>query len=90
MFVLPVGRASLAVLIELQQDLGGVQGGAGIGVQQQLLVLGQVLGRSLLGQSSTVEQLSLEQWQVGLERWTRLENEVEGEQEREESKDWGR
>ena len=56
---LPVRGPSLAVLIHLQHDLGGVKGRAGIGVQEKLLVLSQILSWSLLGQSGTVEQLSL-------------------------------
>lgn len=65
---LPVRGPSLAVLIHLQHDLGGVERRAGIGVQKKLLVLGQILSRSLLGQPGTVEQLSLQQGQVCLER----------------------
>lgn len=38
--MLPVRGPSLAVLIHLQHDLRGVQGRAGIGVQEKLLVLG--------------------------------------------------
>lgn len=63
---LPVRGPSLAVLIQLQHDLGGVEGRAGVGVQEKLLVLGQVLSWSLLGQPGTVQQLSLQQGQVGL------------------------
>ena len=56
------------MLVDLQHDLGGVQGRAGVGVQQQLLVLGQVLSWGLLGQPGTVEQLPLQKGQVRLER----------------------
>ncbi len=64
---IPVWGPSLAMLIHLQHDLGGVEGRAGVGVQQKLLVLGQILSGSLLGQPSTVEQLSLQQGQVCLQ-----------------------
>lgn len=63
---LPVRGPSLAVLVHLQHDLRGVEGRAGIGVQEKLLVLGQVLSRSLFGKSRTVEQLPLKKRQVGL------------------------
>lgn len=62
----PVGRPPLSVLVDVQQEFGGVDRGGGARVQQQLLVLGQVLGRVLLGQPGTVEQLPLKERQVGL------------------------
>lgn len=62
----PVRRASLAVLVEFQHDLGGVQGRAGVGVQQQLFVLGQILRWGLLGHPGTVKKLSLQEGQVSL------------------------
>lgn len=65
--MLPVRGPSLAVLIHLQHNLGGVEGRAGIGVQEKLFVLGQILSWSLLGQPGTVEQLSLQQGQVCLQ-----------------------
>jgi hypothetical protein len=37
------------------------------GVEQKVLMLGQVLGRGLLGSPGTVQQFSLQQGQVGLE-----------------------
>lgn len=58
---LPVGGPPLAVLIHLQHDLRGVQRRAGVGVQQKLLVLGQILSWGLLGKSGAVQQLSLQQ-----------------------------
>lgn len=59
---LPVRGPSLAMLIHLQHDLGGgVEGRVGIGIQEKLLMLGQILSWSLLGQPGTVEQLSLQQ-----------------------------
>ena len=64
---LPVRGPSLAVLVHLQHDLRGVEGRAGVGVQEELLVLGQILSGSLLGQPGTVEQLSLQQGQVCLQ-----------------------
>lgn len=63
---LPVGGPPLAVLIHLQHDLGGVQRRAGVGVQQKLLVLGQILSWGLLGESGAVQQLSLQQGKVCL------------------------
>lgn len=62
----PIRRPPLSILVDVQQELGGVDRGGGAGVQQQLLVLGQVLSRVLLGQPGTVEQLPLKQRQVGL------------------------
>lgn len=53
--MLPVRGPSFAVLIHFHHDLRGVEGRAGIGVQQELLVLGQILSWSLFGQPSTVE-----------------------------------
>lgn len=64
--LLPVGGPPLAVLIHLQHDLRGVQRRAGVGVQQKLLVLGQILSRSLLGQSGAVQKLPLQQGKVRL------------------------
>lgn len=49
----PVWRLPLAILVDIQQ-LGGVTRGGGTGVQQQALVLGQVLGRGLLGLAGTM------------------------------------
>lgn len=66
--LLPVRGPPLAVLVHLQHDLRGVEGRAGIGVQEELLVLGQILSWSLLGQPGTVEQLSLQKGQVCLQR----------------------
>lgn len=63
---LPVWCPSLSVLVDVQQELRGVNRGGGAGVQEQLLVLGQVLGWVLLGQPGTVEQLPLKEWQVRL------------------------
>lgn len=63
----PVWRPPLAALAHLQEQLGGVDGRGGVGVQQQLLVLGQVLGRGLLGHAGTVQQLPLQQGQIGLQ-----------------------
>lgn len=62
----PVGGPPLAMLVDLHHDLRGVQGRAGVGVQQQLLMLGQILGGSLLGHPRTVEELPLKQGQVRL------------------------
>lgn len=59
--MLPVRGPPLAMLIHLQHDLGGVEGRAGIRIQEKLLVLGQILSRGLLSQPGAVEQLSLQQ-----------------------------
>lgn len=63
---IPVRGTSLAMLVEFQHDLGGVQGRAGVGIQQQLFVLGQILGWGLLSHPSTVKQLPLQEGQVSL------------------------
>lgn len=63
----PVWRPPLAVLVNVQQEFRGVHRGGGAGVQEQLLVLGQVLSRVLLGQPGAVQQLPLKERQVGLE-----------------------
>ncbi len=63
---IPVRGPSLAMLVEFQHDLGGVQGRAGVGIQQQLFVLGQILGWGLLSHPSTVKQLPLQEGQVSL------------------------
>lgn len=62
----PVRSPPLAVLIDFQQELRGVNGGRGVGIQQELLVLGQVLGRGLLGQAGAVQEFTLQQGQVCL------------------------
>lgn len=62
----PVWCPSLPVLVDVQQQLRRVHRRGGTGVQEQLLVLGQVLGRVLLGQPGAVEQLPLQERQVGL------------------------
>lgn len=62
----PVRCPPLAVLIDFQQELRRVNGGRGIGIQQELLVLGQVLGRGLLGQAGAVQEFPLQQGQVCL------------------------
>lgn len=63
----PVWCPSLSILVDVQQEFRRVHWGGGAGVQEQLLVLGQVLSWVLLGQPGTVEQLPLEEWQVGLQ-----------------------
>ena len=69
----PVGGPPLAVVVNLQQELRGVDRGRGVSIQQGLLVLGQVLCRALLGQTGTVQELPLQQGQVSLRGgWDRL------------------
>lgn len=57
----------LPIPIHLDQQLGGVSRGRGVCVQQDVLVLRQVLGGRLLGSPGAVQQLSLQQREVGLE-----------------------
>lgn len=64
--LLPVWCSPLAILVDFQQELGRVNRGGGAGIQQQLFVLGQVLGRRLFGQAGTVQELSLQQWKISL------------------------
>lgn len=64
--LVPVGCSPLAVLIDFQQELGRVDRGGGAGVQQQLFMLGQVLGGRLLGQAGTVQELALQQRKISL------------------------
>lgn len=63
-----VWRPSLAVLVDIQQEFGGVHWGGGAGVQEQLLMLGQVLCWVLLRQPCTVKEFPLKEWQVGLQK----------------------
>lgn len=64
--LLPVRCFPLAVLVDFQQELRRVHRGGGAGIQQQLFVLGQVLGRRLLGQAGAVQELSLQQRKISL------------------------
>ena len=57
----------LAIAIDLDEQLRGVSGGCGVGVEQDVLVLCQVLGGRLLGSTGTVQQLPRQQREVGLE-----------------------
>lgn len=57
----------LAIAIDLDEQLRGVSRRRGVGVEQDVLVLGQVLGGRLLGSAGTVQQLPLQQREVGLE-----------------------
>lgn len=63
---LPVRAVPLAVPVDLNEQLRGVGWGGG-GVEKDVLMLGQVLGWCLLGSPGAVQQLSLEQREVGLE-----------------------
>lgn len=65
----PVGAVSLGNgLRRLHQQLRGVWRGGHGGAEQEVLMLGQVLGRGLLGCPCTVEQLPLQKGQVCLVR----------------------
>lgn len=68
---LPVRAVPLAVPVDLDEQLRRVGRGGG-GVEKDVLVLRQVLGRRLLGSPGAVQQLSLEQREVGLENITAL------------------
>lgn len=76
----PVRGTSLAMFVEFQHDLGGVQWRAGVGIQQQLFMLGQILCWGLLCHPSTVKQLPLQEGQVSLpdkkrkKMWVRKES----------------
>lgn len=65
--LVPVRGPPLAVLVHLQHNLRGVERRAGVGVQEKLLVLGQILSWGLLGQAGAVEQLPLQQGEVRLQ-----------------------
>lgn len=64
--LVPVRCPPFAVFIDFQQELGRVDRGGGAGIQQQLFVLGQVLGGRLLGQAGTVQELALQQRKISL------------------------
>lgn len=64
--LVPVRCSPLAILIDFQQELGRVNRGGGAGIQQQLFMLGQVLGGCLLGQAGTVQEFPLQQWKISL------------------------
>lgn len=64
--LVPVRCPPFAILIDFQQELRRVDRGCGAGVQQQLFMLGQVLGGRLLGQAGTVQELSLQQRKISL------------------------
>lgn len=65
----PAGAASLGRrLRRLHQQLGRVWRGGQGGAEQEVLVLGQVLSRGLLGRTCTVKQLPLQQGEVRLRR----------------------
>lgn len=62
----PARAVSLAVVTWLKQQLSGICGRRCSCAKQQVLVLGQILCRSLLSCSCTMQQLSLQQWEVCL------------------------
>lgn len=64
---LPVRTVSLPISIHLHQQLRGIRWGCSVGIQQDVLMLGQVLGRRLFGRPGTVQQLPLKQGKVGLQ-----------------------
>lgn len=55
----PVRAVSLAIPMHFDKQLCRVSWGGGICVEQEMFVLGQVLGRGLLGCPGTVQQLPL-------------------------------
>lgn len=64
----PFWTGPLSVSMNLQKQFRRVSRRCNTGVEQQVLMLGQVLGWGLLGSPGTVQQLSLQQGQVGLEK----------------------
>lgn len=58
-----------SISMHLHEQLRRVGRRGDTGVEQKVFVLGEVLGRGLLGSPSTVQQFSLQQGQVGLEEW---------------------
>lgn len=63
----PVWSSPLPVFVHIEKQLWGVNRWGGAGIQKQLFMLGEVLGRVLFGQSCAVEELTLQQGQVGLQ-----------------------
>lgn len=68
-FFSPLWTGPLSITMYLHEQLRRVGRGRNTGVKQKVFVLGQVLGWGLLGSASTVQQFSLQQGQVGLEKW---------------------
>lgn len=64
----PFRTGPLSVSMNLHKQFRRVSRRCDTGVEQKVLVLGQVLGRGLLGSSGTMQQFSLQQGQVGLEK----------------------
>lgn len=65
----PFGTGPLSISMNLHKQFRRVSRRCDTGVEQKVLMLGQVLGWGLLGSPGTVQQLSLQQGQVGLEKW---------------------
>lgn len=57
----PLWTGPLPVPMHFHEQLSGVSRGRDAGVEQQVLVLSQVLGRGLLGGPSAVQQFPLQQ-----------------------------
>lgn len=74
---LPVWSSPLPVFVHVEKQLWGVNRWGGAGIQKQLFMLGEVLGRVLFGQSCAVKELALQQGQVGLQEHDRDERREE-------------
>lgn len=64
----PFRTGPLCISMDLHEQFRRVSRRCDTGVEQEVLMLGQVLGRGLLGSPGTVQQFSLQQGQVGLEK----------------------
>lgn len=73
----PFRTGPLSISMNLHKQFRRVSRRCDTGVEQKVLMLGQVLGWGLLGSPGTVQQFSLQQGQVGLEKrnykWTKWE-----------------
>lgn len=69
----PVWSSPLPVFVYIEKQLWGVNRWGGAGIQKQLFMLGEVLGRVLFSQPCAVEELALQQGQVGLQEHDRYE-----------------
>lgn len=65
----PFWTGPLSISMNLHKQFRRVSRRCDTGVEQKVLVLSQVLGWGLLGGPGAVQQFSLQQRQVGLEKW---------------------